>query len=78
LRGICCARRRSTTGAPFESQLNDRLGVRGGRDASSPDAVSWQVSDGVLLMPATEPRIDSEAALLWLSAAAMRSRRDGG
>jgi hypothetical protein len=61
--------------AALERQLNGRLGVRGGRDDSNPDAVTWQVSDGLLLMPAKEPADDSEAALLWLSARALQRGR---
>jgi len=62
----------------LETQLSRRLGVRGGHDNSGPDAVFWQVSDGLLLMPTVAPKDDSEAALMWLSAAVVQRRRDGG
>ncbi len=52
----------------LEEQLSARLGVRAGHSESGPSAVSWQVSDGLLLMPATMPENDTDAALLWLSA----------
>jgi len=60
----------------LEDQLSSRLGMRGGHDGSGTDAVSWQVRDGLLLMPPAKPDDDSEAALLWLSSAALQRRGD--
>ena len=62
----------------LETQLSTRIGARPELEPSGPDAVSWQVGDGLLLMPAAEPGDDSEAALLWLSGAALERRRTGG
>ena len=62
----------------LERQLSGRLGMRAGHDESGPDAVSWQVSDGLLLMPAARPEDDAEAALMWLSAAAVQRRAGAG
>ena len=52
-------------------QLAGRLGRRAERREGEGDTVSWHVSDGLLMMPATAPEADSEAALMWLSAAAL-------
>jgi hypothetical protein len=65
--------RRAYHGA-LERQLSGRLGVRPRLDPSAPDAVSWPVGDGLLLMPGAEPADDSESALLWLSEAALVGR----
>jgi hypothetical protein len=59
------------------SQLTGRLGRRGEPTQVQGDAMSWQVSDGLLLMPAEAPEAETEAALMWLSAAAMQRRRMG-
>jgi hypothetical protein len=62
--------------AALARQLNGRLGTRAGRSETGKDAVAWSVSDGLLLMPAVEPREDTEAALIWLSAAGMAQRSE--
>jgi hypothetical protein len=54
-------------------QLTRRLGTAPERDPLRGNAISWQVADGLLLMPAREPESDGEAALMWLSAAAAES-----
>jgi len=53
------------------TQLAGRLGRRAEPREDRGDTVSWHVSDGLLLMPAEAPEGDSEAALMWLSAAAL-------
>jgi hypothetical protein len=62
----------------LESQFRHRLGVPGQRDAAHPETQTWQAEDGLVLMPATKPADNSQAALFWLSAAALRGRGDGG
>lgn len=55
----------------LEGQLRHRLGVSGQRDPDHPDAQIWRVADGLVLMPATRPKDPSQAALFWLSTAAL-------
>jgi hypothetical protein len=64
--------------AVLENQISNRLGAPPAMDPSGPEAVSWQVGDGLLLMPGSEPEDDSEAALLWLSNSALERRQSGG
>jgi hypothetical protein len=53
----------------------DKLGIRGEpRDR----ALAWKVEGGVLLMPASEPKTDGEAALMWVSADALRGAAPAG
>jgi hypothetical protein len=63
--------------ATLEDQISTRLGAVAAVDPSGPEAVSWQVDDGLLLMPASEPEDDSEAALLWLSNVVLERRQYG-
>jgi hypothetical protein len=53
------------------SQLTRRLGRGADRTEGDAGAMSWHVSDGILLMPVEAPETESEAALMWLSAAAL-------
>jgi hypothetical protein len=57
-------------------RLEGRLGPPGGRsEAGVPAAAkvaSWGVADGVLLLPAGHLDLNEEAALLWVSAAALQ------
>lgn len=62
----------------LEAQLRHRLGVTGQRDPDHPDAQTWRVADGLVLMPATRPKDPSQAALFWLSAAALSQVKDRG
>ncbi len=59
----------------LEGQLRHRLGVSGERDPDHPDAQTWQVADGLVLMPATRPKDPDQAALFWLSAAALHQAK---
>lgn len=61
----------------LRDQIDGRLGQRAERSDENPNAVSWMVSDGMLLMPAAEPDSDAEAALLWLSADVLQRRAAG-
>ncbi len=62
----------------LEAQLRHRLGVTGQRDPDHPDAQTWRVADGLVLMPATRPKDPSQAALFWLSTAALSQVKDRG
>ena len=62
----------------LETQMTKRLGMRAERREANGDAVSWQVSDGLLLMPGTVPESDADAALMWLSAAALQQLPQSG
>lgn len=53
------------------SQLTRRLGKGPDRTEAEAGAMSWHVSDGLLLMPAEPPESESEAALMWLSSSAL-------
>lgn len=53
-------------GRGYHEELRAQLERRVGRPVTG-QALSWPVSDGVLLMPVTKPDSDSEAALFWLS-----------
>lgn len=61
--------------ATLIAQLHYRLGRRAAFDQTNLHALSWQVDDGLLLLPAGEPQTDSEAALIWLSTAALHQER---
>ncbi|MEA3275268.1 MAG: hypothetical protein U9Q81_08270 [Pseudomonadota bacterium] len=62
----------------LQRQLTKRLRVRAEHTAEYGGAVSWPVSDGLLLMPGTTPESDSEAALMWVSAVALQQRIKSG
>lgn len=58
-------------GTPVPQSLQDPVIIEG--------PVSWVVSDGLLLLPPEEPEPDEDAALMWLSEAAVQQRlRAGG
>jgi len=62
---------RSTYHQTLLRQLTQRLGMRAGRREDDADVLSWQVSDGLLLMPSNAPESDQDAAVMWLSTAAL-------
>jgi len=65
----------------LQRRLTGRLGrpaVGAGADAAPGDApVTWVVDDGLLLLPPERPESDAEAALLWLSRAAVADAAGG-
>jgi len=62
----------------LEGQLRHRLRVSGQRDPDHPDAQVWSVADGLVLMPAIQPKDPSQAALFWLSAAVLGQVKERG
>ena len=66
----------------LKQQLTRRLGspvpqsLRGPVIIEGP--VSWVVGDGLLLLPPEEPASDADAALIWLSEAAVQRRLRAG
>lgn len=60
----------------LKQQLTGRLGMLPERSAQYGGAVYWSVTDGLLLMPDRMPESDTEAALMWVSAAALQRRTE--
>jgi hypothetical protein len=57
----------------YHEDLRAQLERRVGRPQTD-QALSWPVSDGVLLMPVARPASESEAALFWLSPRAVNRK----
>lgn len=55
-------------GSPVPQSLSTPVPVEG--------PLSWVVDDGLLLMPPEAPESDRDAALMWLSEAALQRRRE--
>jgi hypothetical protein len=64
--------------ALLQRQLAERLGKLAIRSEQRAGALAWKLEGGLLLMPAEEPNTDGEAALMWLSADALRSGAPAG
>jgi len=66
----------------LRQQLTRRLGQPDRRSLPGPvdiaGPLTWAVDDGLLLLPRQEPKSDQEAALIWLSKAAVRRRLRAG
>lgn len=66
----------------LKRDLTRRLGTPIPRPPQGPATVegplSWLVSDGLLLLPPEEPESDRDAALMWLSKAAIQRRVESG
>jgi len=62
----------------LRQQLAGRLGKIGIRGEPREGALAWKVQGGLLLMPAEEPNMDGEAALMWLSADALHGAGQPG
>jgi len=66
----------------LRQQLTRRLGKPDRRSLPGPIAIesplTWTVDDGLLLLSHQEPKSDQEAALIWLSEAAMQQRLRAG
>jgi hypothetical protein len=66
----------------LKGQLTRRVGSPVPQSLATPvpvdGPVSWVVPDGLLLLPPQEPDLDVDAALMWLSEAAMRQRVELG
>ncbi len=60
----------------LRQQLTRRLGDQDRRSLPGPidieGPLTWAIEDGLLLLSAEEPKSDQEAALIWLSEAAVR------
>lgn len=73
---------RSAYHETLAQELARRLGSPVPQSLSTPDPIegplSWVVDDGPLLMPPGVPESDRDAALMWLSEAALQQRRDSG
>ena len=66
----------------LKQDLTKRVGTPMRRSLQGPATVeeplSWVVGDGLLLLPPEEPESDRDAALMWLSKAAIRRRAESG
>lgn len=57
-------------GTPIPRSLRGPVSVEG--------PLSWVVNDGLLLFPPEEPELEADAALMWLSEAALQRRIESG
>ena len=66
----------------LKQQLRRRVGSPVGQSpggsAAAAGPITWEVSDGLLLLPSKKPKSDEDAALIWLSKPALQQRAAAG